>query len=181
MPSLFAIRHGQADHNVAAEMYGDAAYDMPQYWNPSLTKKGIEQAQEIITKYPSLQTMRRIVTSPLQRALETAYYAFPNAIYEINDLVSEKNPSWKCNRRIDAQTLRDEWPQHIVHCSPITPINEETDADVRRRAAEFLRSVRSTTEDVILISHYDFIMALLTEASMACDSIKHCVPIEILL
>jgi hypothetical protein len=39
--SLYFVRHGQADHNVAADRYGDYAYWDPVYTNAKLTEKGI--------------------------------------------------------------------------------------------------------------------------------------------
>jgi broad specificity phosphatase PhoE len=181
MPSIFAIRHGEADHNVGARIHGDIAYDMPEYWNPSLTIKGVLQAQNLFAEYPSLQSMR-IIVSPLQRALETAHHAFAaTTTFEIDDLVSEGNPAWRCNRRIDLVTLKDEWPGHLFRCDPVTPTREESDEDVHTRAVKFLNYARSLNEDVVLVSHYVFISELLKAAGCVCDTITHCRPIEIIL
>jgi broad specificity phosphatase PhoE len=180
MPSIFAIRHGEADHNVGARIYGDVAYDMPEYWNPSLTINGVLQAKNLFIEYPSLQSMR-VIVSPLQRALETAHHAFPATTFEIDDMVSEGNPAWRCNRRIDLTTLKDEWPAHIFRCDKVTPTAEESDDAVKKRAIAFMNYARSLNEDIVLVSHYVFIRSLLEVSGCACDTITHCRPIEIAL
>ena len=45
--SLYFIRHGQADHNVAAEKYGEYAYWDQLYTNAKLTDKGIMQSKNL--------------------------------------------------------------------------------------------------------------------------------------
>lgn len=174
MPKLYFVRHGEADHNIGAKIYGDAAYDMPPFWNPSLTEKGCEQARQLQT-IMDLQD-KYIIVSPLQRALETAYEGFPGATFHIDDLVSEFNPSWRCNRRIDAATLRDEWPEHIIDCSEATPTEEETHESLRERVCRFLEAMRQFGEDVVIVSHHDFIRAVFDEISYECERIRHCQP-----
>ena len=150
MPKLYLIRHGEAEHNVAAKIYGDAAYDMPAFWNPSLTDKGIQQARQLQTMI-DLQD-KYIIVSPLQRALETAYEGFPGATFRIDDIVSEFNPAWRCNKRIDVATLRDEWPGHIIQCSEKTPADEETYENLQLRADKFIEDLRKFGEDVVVVS-----------------------------
>lgn len=177
MPKLYLIRHGEADHNVGAKIYGDAAYDMPQFWNPSLTEKGIQQAKQLQTMI-ELQD-KYIIVSPLQRALETAYYGFPGATFRIDDRVSEFNPAWRCNRRIDVATLRDEWSEHIINCTETTPTAEETKEDLIRRASAFIEHMRQFGEDAVIVTHYDFLSAVLDSMGYGCSGIHHCKPIII--
>ena len=171
---LYFIRHGEAQHNVGAKIYGDAAYDMPEFWNPSLTEKGVQQAtklQTIIDLHDKL-----IIVSPLQRALETAFEGFPGATFQIDDLVSEFNPAWRCNRRIDIATLRDEWPEHTINCSDATPTAEETCEELQARAEKFLEKLRTDNNDVVVVSHHDFIRAVFDVISYECPRIHHCQP-----
>ena len=177
MPKLYLIRHGEAEHNVGAKIYGDAAYDMPQFWNPSLTEKGIQQARQLQTMM-ELQD-KYIIVSPLQRALETAHEGFPGATFRIDDQISEFNPAWRCNRRIDTATLRDEWPNHIIECSEVTPIAEETKKGLFQRAIRFIEHIRQFGEDIVIISHYDFLSAVLDVAGYGTTGIHHCKPVVI--
>ncbi len=179
MPTLYFIRHGEAQHNVGAKIYGDAAYDMPQFWNPSLTEKGIQQANKLQTII-NLQD-KYIIVSPLQRALETAHEAFPGATFQIDDRVSEFNPAWRCNRRIDVVTLRDEWPEHIIKCSAATPTAEETYIELQARARKFINDMCAFGEDVVVVSHHDFIRAVFDILNYKCEKIHHCHPYEIII
>jgi broad specificity phosphatase PhoE len=174
MPKLYLIRHGEAEHNVGAKIYGDVAYDMPEFWNPSLTEKGISQAR-------TLQTIidlhdKYIIVSPLQRALETAYEGFPGATFHIDDRVSEFNPAWRCNRRIDLATLRDEWPEHVIECSAITPTEEESYEQLQKRARKFIEYCKECREDLVVVTHHDFIRAAFDVFSYESSKIHHCHP-----
>lgn len=172
MPTIYLIRHGEADHNIAAKIHGDAAYDMPEYWNPSLTELGLEQASR-------LQTMielhdKSIIVSPLQRALETAAEGFPGTTFQIDDRVAEFNPLWRCNRRVDFATLRDEWPvPHILNCSRETPCDEETREQLQLRARSFIESIE---EDTVVVTHHDFIRACFEILNYQYSKINHCYP-----
>ncbi len=174
MPKLYLIRHGEADHNIGAKIYGDVAYDMPEYWNPSLTDKGLEQARQLQTIIDLHDKL--IIVSPLQRALETAFEGFPGSTFQIDDTVAEFNPAWRCNRRIGVATLRDEWPEHIINCSETTPTAEETYEELRTRAKKFLDKIRTDNEDVVVVSHHDFIRAVFDVVSYECQRIHHCQP-----
>lgn len=174
MHSIYFIRHGEADHNVGAKIYGDDAYDMPQYWNPSLTDKGIQQASKLITMIDLHD--KPIIVSPLQRALETATEGFPGSTFQIDDRVSEYNPAWRCNRRIDRATLVDEWPGHIIDCAETTPTAEETYSSLVERVRDFLTSVN---EDIVVVSHHDFIRAAFNIIGYECEKIHHCQPYRV--
>jgi broad specificity phosphatase PhoE len=67
------MRHGEAEHNVAAARDGDAAYTDPAYTDAPLTAKGREQvlesARELLKTYPQIDL---IWSSPLTRTIQTA-------------------------------------------------------------------------------------------------------------
>ncbi len=175
MPSVYFIRHGQADHNIGATIYGDDAYDMPEYWNASLTDYGVEEAR-LLCRYEKFNGCR-VIVSPLQRALETASIIFPGQTFEIDDLVSEYNPAWRCNRRVDLATLQDEWSDHTIRCSPKTPTAEETWEELEARASAFLDSIRDSEQPVVVVSHHDFLIAalgLLKADWTGKPKIRHC-------
>jgi broad specificity phosphatase PhoE len=174
MTKLYFIRHGEAEHNIGAKLYGDSAYDMPQFWNPSLTDKGIKQAAHLQTIIDLHD--KAIIVSPLQRALETAAEGFPGSTFHIDDRVSEFNPAWRCNRRIDAVTLKDEWPSHIINCSAKTPTAEESYDELNDRVRQFINHMKGQ-EDTIIVSHYDFITAAFKQIGYDNNGkINHCHP-----
>lgn len=41
MPKIIVVRHGQAEHNVAFDAIGDAAYEDPLYRDSRLTHTGV--------------------------------------------------------------------------------------------------------------------------------------------
>jgi broad specificity phosphatase PhoE len=178
MPTLYFIRHGQADHNVGYKTYGNPAYDMPQFWNASLTDHGVEEARRLRGSEDFVGC--RVIVSPLQRALETASIIFPGQTFEIDDLVSEFNPAWRCNRRIDLATLQDEWSEHEIRCAAQTPTAEETWDQLFERANKFLDSIRESEQSIVVVSHHDFLSAILDvlKANWDCKpKIRHCSPI----
>jgi broad specificity phosphatase PhoE len=180
MPTLYFIRHGQADHNVGYKTYGNPAYDMPQFWNASLTDHGVEEARRLRGSEDFVGC--RVIVSPLQRALETASIIFPGQTFEIDDLVSEFNPAWRCNRRIDLATLQDEWSEHEIRCAAQTPVAEETWDQLFERANKFLDSIRESEQSIVVVSHHDFLSAILDILKAKWDGgpkIHHCSPIVV--
>ncbi|RBA15967.1 hypothetical protein FPRO05_12188 [Fusarium proliferatum] len=68
-PIIHCVRHGQGVHNLSY-----ANHDLP---DPELTPLGEEQAQALTTRFPELANIELIVSSPLQRTIQTALLAFP--------------------------------------------------------------------------------------------------------
>jgi broad specificity phosphatase PhoE len=183
MPSIYFIRHGQADHNVGYKTYGDPAYDMPCYWNASLTDHGVEEARQL-RNHAGLQSLvnPRIIVSPLQRTLETAAEIFPGRLFEIDDIVTEFNPAWRCNRRVGLATLKDEWPEYEIRCAEKTPTAEETWDQLIVRVNAFVDSVRDSQQPIVVITHHDFLSAMLDVLKVTWEGkpkIHHCSPITV--
>ncbi|PNP78570.1 hypothetical protein FNYG_08118 [Fusarium nygamai] len=70
-PIIHCVRHGQGVHNLSY-----ANHDLP---DPKLTPLGEEQAQAL-TSRPELANIELIVSSPLQRTIQTALLAFPSKL-----------------------------------------------------------------------------------------------------
>ncbi|KAF4955743.1 hypothetical protein FGADI_4314 [Fusarium gaditjirri] len=71
-PIIHCVRHGQGVHNLSY-----ANHDLP---DPELTPLGEEQAQALTTRFPELANIELIVSSPLQRTIQTALLAFPTKL-----------------------------------------------------------------------------------------------------
>ena len=151
---------------------------MPEFWNAGLTAHGRKQAAEAFAAAAAGCLAARIVVSPLKRALETAVIMFPDRSLEINDLVTEGNPAWPCNRREDLAALEERFMGggHMIVCSTETPTWSESEEDVRARVAAFFATVKEPT---VIVSHSDFIRAALHVAGAANRNIKHCLPVLI--
>ncbi|KAJ4129115.1 hypothetical protein NW768_007646 [Fusarium equiseti] len=71
-PIIHCVRHGQGVHNLSY-----ANHDLP---DPELTLLGEEQARALTTRFPELANVELIVSSPLQRTIQTALLAFPSKL-----------------------------------------------------------------------------------------------------
>lgn len=73
--TVYFIRHAEAEHNIGSP----PDYTLP---DPRLTSTGVQQAQRIRDAIPldALANVQLIVTSPMQRAIQTCLYAFRSQI-----------------------------------------------------------------------------------------------------
>lgn len=67
-PTLHLVRHGEGYHNV-----GNGDHTLV---DPELTPKGVEQCAALRAAFPDTKALKRIVASPMRRALQTAAHAF---------------------------------------------------------------------------------------------------------
>ncbi|KAJ5505783.1 Histidine phosphatase superfamily clade-1 [Penicillium expansum] len=65
------VRHAESVHNVSK--------DYTQR-DPSLTPLGLQQAAQLVHEFPYSSQVAVIITSPLQRAIQTALAAFPHVL-----------------------------------------------------------------------------------------------------
>ena len=65
------VRHAESVHNVSK--------DYTQH-DPSLTPLGLQQAAQLIHEFPYSSRVAVIITTPLQRAIETVLAAFPRVL-----------------------------------------------------------------------------------------------------
>ncbi|KAI1188232.1 histidine phosphatase superfamily [Nemania serpens] len=65
-PIIDIVRHGEGQNNVSGHAIPD----------PDLTRKGKKQCRKLRDTYPHISRVKLIVSSPLRRALHTAYIAF---------------------------------------------------------------------------------------------------------
>jgi broad specificity phosphatase PhoE len=68
MPTLIhLVRHGESEHNVTKDR---------NQRDPSLTKRGYEQASQLNKSFPRQDQVALVLTSPLRRAIQTAVTGF---------------------------------------------------------------------------------------------------------
>ena len=63
--NLFAIRHGEATHNVLFKEVGMSTFFDENYYDTELTDKGFNQAQELGNKWSEKNKMDFVIVSPL--------------------------------------------------------------------------------------------------------------------
>lgn len=143
MINLYIARHGQTEENVRRILQGQ----MPGH----LTQEGIAQAEELREKLKDIH-FDRIVTSDLQRAVDTAHIVSQphGGQFELEPLLRERDfgihtggPYIKISRALDPSA--------------------ETMEQVAARAADFLNKVMTSKPqglNILAISHGLFLRVL---------------------
>ncbi|EXJ70984.1 uncharacterized protein A1O5_05977 [Cladophialophora psammophila CBS 110553] len=68
---IFIVRHAESKHNVDKDF---------NQFDPGLTAFGVQQAEQLGRTFPDPKSISVILTSPLQRAIQTSLLAFPNIL-----------------------------------------------------------------------------------------------------
>ena len=181
--TLYFVRHGQALHNIAAEMFGDYAYFDPIYRDAELTEKGIAQAKGLQLFFkrnpPDL-----IYSSSLRRCLQT----LDNSLININstldiivdDRLIERCGQHPCNKRSDKQELHNfiNKPINIENVSETIPWSNkrETNEEIIRRGREWYYNMLDLVREninidrVVIYTHYEFLETMLSNSSLPFSS-----------
>jgi glucosyl-3-phosphoglycerate phosphatase len=157
---MILIRHGQSEFNVH---YGRTRQD-PGIRDPVLTEEGRAQAHAAAATLGA-QDLRRLVTSPYRRALETAEI-IADALrlpVTVDPTVGER-AAFSCDFGSAPVELARRWPAWSFGHLPEQwwPAHEEPEAGLLARCARF-RTATDALEDrdhVAIVSHWGFIRAL---------------------
>ena len=109
---IYFMRHGFAYHNLGVKLYGDIAYNLPQYEDARLTPEGIEHTIEIGKSLKNV-VFNRIYSSPSFRCIETTNhfinqnlnFNMKNKIIALDDKLMEPQGNHICNTRKDRLIL----------------------------------------------------------------------------
>jgi broad specificity phosphatase PhoE len=173
MPVLIhLVRHGESEHNVTK--------DRSQY-DPSLTKRGFEQASQLNKDFPRQDQVALVLTSPLRRAVQTALAGFgtildkssprpegnpgieKGAMLEIypdiqpgDNLPSETGSDREILEKefpgLDFSTLYPTWPSKISPSD--NRAGNETGRRVRRHLAALSKDLEGNERsDIVLVTH----------------------------
>jgi broad specificity phosphatase PhoE len=71
-PIVHCVRHAQGVHNLSHANH--------HLLDPELTPLGEEQARALGARFPALENIQLILSSPLRRAIQTALLAFPSQV-----------------------------------------------------------------------------------------------------
>ena len=186
--SLYFVRHGQADHNVAAEKYGDYAYWDPLYTNAKLTEKGIMQSKNLNAFFKD-NNPDLVFSSSLRRCLETLDYALINYKKDIHvdDRIIERVGEHPCNKR---------GSKNEIHTFLNRPLNlnyvndqiywknkRELDDEMITRANEWysymldMLKENENINNVAIFSHYDFLITVLSNG-LPISSVENGIPFD---
>ena len=162
------IRHAQATHNVAAELYGHDAYMDPAHHDAPLTDEGHlqvarmrrERSAEFIGPSGEL-TPTVVYSSPLHRCRQTLLGIIPAAEgwpVRLDDRLMEPQ-SHVCNHRIDRAELMTACPAgwDLTGIGEVNPKDapESIVARIRAWTADML--ARHGGERVLVVSHFTWI------------------------
>lgn len=157
---MLLIRHAQSEWN---EVFGRTRVD-PGLPDPPLTADGVRQAEIAAAELARLG-VRRLVSSPYRRALQTASIlaARLGAAIEVEPLVRERC-AFSCDQGTEPALLARDWPE--LDLSQLPPLwwggMIESHASLARRCAAFRERVRARTDwaEVAVVSHWGFIRCL---------------------
>ncbi|MFQ5783662.1 MAG: histidine phosphatase family protein [Alphaproteobacteria bacterium] len=157
---MILMRHAESEFNV---VYNATGAD-PGITDPRLTETGRRQARAA-ARTLAAHPVRRVVTSPYRRALETAEIVATtlDLAVTVEPLVRERRV-FTCDTGTPRSVLTASWPRldfdHLEEQWWTSAI--ETDDDVAARCVRFRRLAGTWRDwrDVLVISHWGFILAL---------------------
>jgi broad specificity phosphatase PhoE len=172
-------RHGQGAHNVAAALYGAAAYKDVTLTDARLDATGRAQATALGARMREARLQVDVVlVSPMTRTLETATHMFrgdTRAAMVAIEMCREAHGGHPCDQRRAVAALRPEFPH--VDFSLVTtdadtwhnPDRRETVKEVAVRCDKFLDILRRRPErNIVVVSHGVFLETLLNRCGLLC-------------
>ena len=173
-PLIIIVRHGEAEHNIAAREKGDDAYLDPAWKDARLSKLGHEQAESagIAISEQVSDKITAIWCSPLTRCIQTAEHIARHveaASFFVHDNLLERlGGGHVCNERRSRDEIVAEYPDINVTLLPDTPPTwsiREPLPSVRSRITSLCdhlqKSYRNVEVPIIMIvSHHDAIKEL---------------------
>ena len=172
---MILLRHGQSEFNL----HFNATRQDPGIIDPTLTGLGRAQASEA-ARALSLMPIRRIISSPYTRTLQTAA-PLARALgvpVSVNPIVRERY-AFACDVGTPRTDLERTWPQ--LDFSSLEevwwPAGEESARSIKTRAASFRAAVFALPNwsDTVVVTHWGFILCL-TGQSVANGTWLRCDP-----
>lgn len=192
------IRHGQAFHNLMADVYrdhgkfvdsvgkdkqADNPYQRPEMLDPPLTALGREQAKALRPACKSLPSVELVVASPLRRATETALLAFSHMAngcasgskFLGHQDISECSGKNICDKRraleeIKAEFTSVDWSQIVDEEDPLWTEERESARGLSDRGYSFLMWLQARPEkEVAVASHSAWLFSLLNTTVECAD------------
>ena len=179
---IHIVRHAESVHNVSK--------DFTQR-DPSLTPLGLQQAAQLIHEFPSSSQVAVIITSPLQRAIQTTLAAFPHVLDKryfspqsgqgiengsllVIDPDLQERSALPCDTgssrevledvfRINFSDLAEDWHTKEGLYSPDDAAVKERAKRVRSRVAEVVDNLKDKEERQVVIVTHGVFMKFLVE------------------
>ena len=156
---LILVRHGQSQANEAGLLAGRI--------DSALTNKGVSQAQALV---PELTQARYVITSPLQRARDTAAHAMPHLEALVDDAFIEMNYGDVDGRPL-AEVGRSTWEAlqkdhdwQIPGGESMADVDQRVHAGLDTLVSEHRELISSLDEHLVIVSHVSPIKSALAWA-----------------
>jgi len=189
------IRHGQAFHNLLADIYrdhgkmvdctgsekqADNPYQRPEVLDPPLTALGRQQAKDLRPTCRSLAGVELVVVSPMRRATETALLAFEGAAPSGKPIrflghsdVTENNGKNICDKRRCLTEIKMDFPSvdwsHIEHEEdPLWTEKRESGQELADRNYAFLLWLRTRPEKEVAVTTHSATLFNLLNTTLEC-------------
>lgn len=173
VPKFIFVRHGEAEHNVAAHgPEGDAAYTNEAYKDAPLTKEGVTQAKATglaLAEYNIID----IWSSPLTRCIQTSEEIFEETsaqdLYLHDGLLEVLGGGHLCNDRKTRKELKKTYPlckvENLPDYPPMWALREDAYSVTNRMMSMCLllaEIYKNSPENsyIVLTSHWGAIRAL---------------------
>ena len=190
---LYAVRHGEATHNVLFKEVGMMTFFDENYYDTELTDKGFNQAQDLGNKWVDKDKMDLVIVSPLSRTLQTAVNIFKNTkvkIIALDCLKEYPQGLHTCNRRKTKKELIKLFPtidfSYLDSNEDLmwSDIDTEPIEELLRRINKMYDFIENTPhKNIALVGHNSFISMIkdqkLNRNQDGLDELKHCHPYKI--
>ncbi len=158
MKTIHLIRHGETQANRDGVFRGRG--EVP------LSPAGAQQAQELRVRFAGLD-VQRVISSPLQRAAQTAAVCFPGRATEFQDLVNNLDLGrWAGRKKKEIAAEEPElWRRWLDEPERMSFPGGESLAAVKARTRAFNDLLAAAGEErIAVVSHRSVLKALLAEA-----------------
>lgn len=157
---LIFVRHGQGDHT-------ESMPDSLQKTNPSLTREGIKQVEQLRSKLP-LTSEDVLIVSPTLRTLQTAWIWSEKACCQkfahplVGPRIFPVRPAAKtlpCDELMDTDKLKEDFPtfemaENLSSVLWSEGINVLPETEYRKLTKEFIAYCKSfKREKIYIVSH----------------------------
>jgi broad specificity phosphatase PhoE len=158
MKTIYLIRHGETQANREGLFRGRGEV--------LLSPAGLRQAEELRAYFADLG-VPRVISSPLQRAAQTAALCFPGRAIELQELVNNIDlGSWAGRKKNEIAAEEPElWRRWLDEPERMSFPGGESLAAVKARARHFNRLLAAAGEErIAAVSHRSVLKCLLAEA-----------------
>ena len=173
---IYFIRHAEADHNVAYNLYGESAYESPKFRDADITLNGISQAEKLAISMDFIP-FEVVFTSPLVRTLHTSSILFKQHCIPIIALedIRERYDRHPVNNRKDITQLKDLYPIDFSEIISNEDVLYNTPDDLHIRAKAFIKYVLARPEKCMaVVSHETILREVLSQFRIPDYSLKNC-------